>query len=61
MIYHYMCAWFGMKHDLAWNLFLQASKTKKKTTRMIQDQSSTTEHLYDHEREYFVDSRIFLG
>jgi len=33
------------------NLFLQASKSKKKFARMIQDQSSTTAHLYDHERE----------
>jgi len=33
------------------NLFLQASKTKPKAPRMIQDQSSTVAYLYDHERE----------
>jgi len=33
------------------NLFLQASKTKPKVPRMIQDQSSTAAHLYDHKRE----------
>jgi len=33
------------------NLFLQALKTKQKAPRIIQDQSSTAAHLYDHERE----------